>query len=190
MTPAGVLRSLPAGGERPGASSAGTVCAAGAVSSARRLRRWWDARRDGLHGDGGNAVVEFLGVALVLLVPTVYLVLVLGRIQAGTFAVEGAAREAARVYVAAPDAPTGAARAVTAVGVALDDQGFDDPAADALTMACSATPCLTPGAQVQATVTVRVPLPFVPSFVRDVVPLEVPVSAQRSAPVDAFRVGR
>ncbi|WP_373308199.1 pilus assembly protein [Cellulomonas oligotrophica] len=155
-----------------------------------RLRRWWEARRDRLHGDGGNAVVEFLGVALVLLVPTVYLVLVLGRIQAGTFAVEGAAREAARVYVAAPDAATGAARAVTAVGVALDDQGFDDPAADALAMACSATPCLTPGAQVQATVTVRVPLPFVPSFVRDVVPLEVPVSAQRTAPVDAFRVGR
>ena len=31
------------------------------------------------------------------------------------------------------------------------------------------------------------PLPFVPGFVRDVVPLEVPVSAERVAPVDTYR---
>ena len=41
---------------------------------------------------------------------------------------------------------------------------------------------------VAARVDPRVPLPFVPSFVRDVVPLEVRVSAERVAPVDAYRV--
>ena len=40
-----------------------------------------------------------------------------------------------------------------------------------------------------ARIDVRVPLPFVPGFVRDVVPLEIPVSAERVAPVDAYRAG-
>ncbi|WP_306419173.1 pilus assembly protein [Cellulomonas telluris] len=144
--------------------------------------------RGGLGGDSGSALVEFLGVALILLVPVVYLVLVLGRIQAATFAAEGAAREAARVYVAAPDADTGAGRAVTAVGVALRDQGFTDAPADALALTCSASACLAAGEQVTAAVEVRVPLPFVPAFVRDVVPLEVPVRVERTADVDAYRV--
>jgi len=156
----------------------------------RRVARPWAAARARGDGDGGSALVEFLGISLVLLVPIVYLVLVLGRIQAATFAAEGAAREAARVYVAADDAEQGAVRAVTAVGIALVDQGFDDDPAGALDVRCSADPCLTPGAEVAATVQVRVPLPFVPTFVRDVVPLEVPVTAERVAPVDMFRMAR
>ncbi|NLF05284.1 MAG: pilus assembly protein, partial [Actinomycetales bacterium] len=46
--------------------------------------RWVRARvRAALEpgSDGGSAVIEFLGITLILLVPTVYLVLVLGRIQ-------------------------------------------------------------------------------------------------------------
>nr|WP_227581140.1 pilus assembly protein [Cellulomonas xiejunii] len=155
----------------------------------RAVRRWTAVRVRG-DGDAGSALVEFLGISLVLLVPIVYLVLVLGRIQAATFAAEGAAREAARVYVAADDAEQGTLRAVTAVGIALVDQGFVDDPADALVVRCSADPCLTPGAEVAATVQVRVPLPFVPTFVGDVVPLEVPVTAERVAPVDTFRVAR
>ena len=72
-----------------------------------------------------------------LLVPLVYLVLVLGRIEAATFAVEGAAREAARTYVVADGADEGAERAIAAAGIALRDQGFDDDPADALTITCS-----------------------------------------------------
>lgn len=161
------------------------------VTRARRLaaRTLGRVRARG-QADGGSALVEFLGISLVLLVPTVYLVLVLGRVQAATFAVEGAAREAARVYVVASDAQQGMQRAVTAVGVALADQGFDDDPAGALDVRCSADPCLTPGAEVAATVEVRVPLPFVPAFVGDVVPLEVPVAAERVAPVDTYRAAR
>ena len=81
-------------------------------------------------GDEGSSVIEFLGLSLVLLVPLVYLVLTLGRLEAATFATEGAAREAARTYVAADGADEGAERAVAAVGIALRDQGFDDDPAD------------------------------------------------------------
>lgn len=138
-------------------------------------------------GDEGSAVLEFLGVALVLLIPTVYLVLVVGRLQAATFAVEGAAREAARTAVASSDPRDATRRAAAAAGVALRDQGFDDDPARALTLTCTSTPCLEPGSRVAARVEVVVPLPFVPTFVRDLVPLEVPVSAERVAPVDTYR---
>ncbi|RHA39518.1 pilus assembly protein [Cellulomonas rhizosphaerae] len=140
-------------------------------------------------GDEGSAIIEFLGVSLVLLVPLVYLVLVLAKIEAATFAVEGAAREAARVYVRSDSADEGSQAAVASVGIALQDQGFTDDPAQALTLVCSDDPCLTPGGDVEADVRIQVPLPFVPGFVRDVVPLEVPVSAARSAPVDEYRAG-
>lgn len=139
-------------------------------------------RRD----DSGNAVVEFLGLAVTLLVPLVYLVLVLGRLQAGTFAADAASREAARAYASATTADAGMGRAVAATGLALQDQGFEDDPVQALDLGCSAR-CLTPGSEVDAAVRVRVPLPFVPPFVRSVVPLEIAVSARHTAVVDAYR---
>lgn len=151
------------------------------------MRAWWAGRRARLGGDDGSSVIEFLGLSLILLVPLVYLVLTLGRLEAATFATEGAAREAARTYVGSDSAEEGAARAVAAVGIALRDQGFHDDPARALTLTCSALPCLAPGSDVSARIEVRVPLPFVPSFVRDVIPLEVPVSVERVAPVDTYR---
>lgn len=158
------------------------------VVSRRRVLAWWDGRRSRVADDSGNAIVEFLAVALILLVPVVYLVLVLGRVQAGTFAAEGAAREAGRSLARAQDVETGTSLAVASVGVALRDQGFDDvdPSA-ALALTCSSVPCLEPGSEVLAHVEVRVPLPFVPSFVRHVVPLEIPVTADHVAPVDRFK---
>jgi hypothetical protein len=48
-------------------------------------------------------------------------------------------------------------------------------------------PCLRPDGRVETTASVRVPLPLVPSFVRDVVPLSVPVTASHLSTVDRFR---
>ena len=144
----------------------------------RGLPRWRD--------DEGSALVEFVGVALVLLVPLVYLVLVVGRLEAASFAAEGAVREAARVFVASDDAADAAPRALAAAGVAMADQGLRDDPADAVSIACSDA-CLTPGSEVTVDVRVRVPLPFVPPFVRRAVPLEIPVAAERTAVVDEYR---
>ncbi len=150
----------------------------------RRCRRLVERRA--ARGDEGSAVVEFVAVTLILLVPLVYLVLVVGRLQAATFAAEGAAREAARVFVAS-DAPADAApRALTAAGIALADQGLPDDPADVVSIACSAA-CLTPGSEVTVDVRLRVPLPFVPRFLRGAVPMEVPVVARRTAVVDEYR---
>ena len=54
------------------------------------------AERVSLRDETGTAALEFITVGLILLVPLVYLVLALASLQAGTFAVEGAARQAAR----------------------------------------------------------------------------------------------
>lgn len=135
--------------------------------------------------ESGSAMVEFLGVALILLIPLVYLVVTVGRVQAGAFAAEGAAREAVRAMVTAESSTVGAARARTAVGIALTDQGFASDAG-ALTLECSESPCLTPGGAVGAVVRVEVPLPLLPDAVRGWVPLVVPVEAARTGTVDRY----
>lgn len=134
----------------------------------------------------GSAVVEFVFLAVVLLVPLFYLVMTVSRVQAGSYAASTAAREAGRAYVTAKDESSAAPRAEAAARVAFEDQGFR--ATDArLTMACDGAPCLRPDGRVEMTTTVVVPLPLVPSFARRVVPLEVPITARHVVVADRFR---
>lgn len=138
-------------------------------------------------GDDGSAVVEFVTLGVLLLVPVVYLVLTLGRIQAAAFAAEGAAREAGRVFVTADDEASGDELVRAAVLLAARDQGFEDVDLDsAVTITCSASPCLTPQARVVVRVELVAVLPGVPAFVDAVVPARVPVRAESVAVVDRF----
>jgi hypothetical protein len=134
-------------------------------------------------------MVEFLGVALILLIPLVYLVVTLGRVQAGAFAAEGAATSAVRALVTAESAAVGTARADAAVRLALTDQGFAGDEGS-LTLECSQSPCLTPGGAVAAVVRVEVPLPLLPDAVRGWVPLSVPMEAARTGTVDEYAAVR
>ena len=137
--------------------------------------------------DGGSAVIEFVTVGVLLMLPLVYLVLCLGRVQAAGFAVDGAAREAARAFVTAADESDGERRAAVAVRLGLLDQGFDVEPGRALSLHCPSRPCLQPRQRVTATVRVEVVLPGVPRFVDRVVPTRIGVSARQLAVVDAFR---
>ncbi|GII99567.1 TadE-like protein [Sediminihabitans luteus] len=136
-----------------------------------------------MRDDTGSALVEFVGATVVLLLPVLYLVLTLARVQAATFAVESGAREAARVVVSADDLDEGVARARQVVGLALHDQGFDD-AVQAFEVACSSTPCRAPGSTVRVRVRYDVVLPFVPASIGDGASLAVPVEATEVMPVD------
>ena len=140
-------------------------------------------RRD----DEGSAVVEFVVLAVVLLVPLIYLVLMLARLQAGSFAVTQAARESGRAFVTAGSEEAAPARAEAAADIAFEDQGadvfFGEPE---LEVTCSGSPCLSPEGEIRSVATVTVPLPLVPSFARDVVPLEVPVSATQVSVVPRY----
>ncbi len=136
----------------------------------------------------GSAVVEFVALGVLLLVPLVYLVLMLARVQAGAFAVSQASREAGRAFVTAPAGGSAVARAQAAALISFEDHDFVDTGR--LSIACRSTPCLSPGARVRTTATVAVPLPLVPAFVRAVVPLSVPVTASHVSTVDRFRGAR
>ena len=153
-----------------------------------RCTAWRDRMVAQRGADDGSAVVEFLGITLILLVPTVYLVLVLGRLQAAAFAAESAAAQSARAFVTATDVSAGERAAVATARLALEDQGFDGTAAGAaLTIDCSSSPCRASGSTVATHVAIDVTLPLVPSFVRDVVPLAVRVTADHVAAVDQYR---
>lgn len=122
------------------------------------------------------------------MVPVIYLVLTVGRVQAAAFAVEGASREAARSVATAADDAAGQQRAATVVDLALSDQGFGRPGdpAPVVAVTCSQQPCTTPETLVRVTVAVDVVLPAVPGFLDGVVPVRVPVSASAVTVVDRF----
>ncbi len=145
-------------------------------------------RSRGCPGERGSAVVEFVFLSVLLLVPVVYLVLVLGRVQAGAYAASTAAREAGRAFVTSPSSTQAEPRARAAAAIAFGDQGFGD--SGTLSVACDASPCLRPEARVSMHTTVTVPLPLVPTFARRVVPLSVSLQADHVVTVDRFRSAR
>ena len=142
-------------------------------------------RHGAVRDERGSAVVEFVVLAVLMLIPLVYLVMMLARVQAGSYAVSQAAREAGRAYVTAEAGDQAAGRAEAAARIAFLDHSFEE--SGRLAIACDGIPCLRPDGHVETTATVRVPLPLVPSFVRHVVPLSVPVSASHLSTVDRFR---
>ena len=139
--------------------------------------------------DQGSAVIEFVTLGVLLLVPLVYLVITLGRLQAASFAADAATREAARAFTTASTEQSGRDRVLSAVRLALADQGFDQDPARAVQVRCSATPCLSPGARVTVQVSVDVPVPGIPGFVDRLAPTHFTVRSAQLAAVDAFRPG-
>lgn len=154
------------------------------------LRRWARrAARRGGHDEAGSASVEFVVLALVLLVPVAYLVITLGRLQAGSYAASAGSRAAARAFTTAATADEAPGRARAALDLALADQGFTGADATATTD-CEQPGCLVPDAAVRVEVEVLVPLPFVPPLLRAAVPAAVPVRASGVAVVDRFAPSR
>lgn len=137
--------------------------------------------------DEGSAALEFITTGMILLVPVVYLMLALGALLGGALAVEGAARQAARVFVQAEDERSGEAAARRAVEVALADHGLDD-SASVFRVVCQPDPraCLDRGAFVTVRVRVAVALPLVPSVLDVSAPLSIPLEASATQRVSRF----
>jgi len=135
----------------------------------------------------GSAVVEFCVLAVLMLVPVVYLVLAVARIQAGALAAEGAAREAGRAFVTADDVESAADRAQRAAAIAFGDQGFGAHDARAVTTQCDHVECLAPDGRVTVHASLEVVLPGVPRGLARIVPARVQVPATHAATVDRFR---
>ncbi len=141
--------------------------------------------------DRGSAIVEFTTLAVLLLLPLVYVILTVFKVQAASYGVAQAAREAGRAYVTSDDGVDPRTRAYAAASIAMADHDptFTLQPSDVWVGGCTATPCLTPGAAIRFEVTYSVSLPFVPHRVFGVTPAYVPVRASHVEFVDRFRGG-
>jgi hypothetical protein len=93
-------------------------CLASRSFVVRRLAR----PSGGSDSDDGRAMIEVIFLAVLILIPTVYILAAFMRIQAATFAVTQAARDAGRVMDSAPTVSEGVARAEEIAQIALTDQ--------------------------------------------------------------------
>ncbi len=140
-------------------------------------------------GDSGTALVEFIWLGLLLLVPLVYVLLSVFEVQRGAFAVSAAARGAARAYALAPTEERGRTDAVAAARLAFADQGLADAALD-LDIACSPDPsrCQVGGSRITVTITSRVDLPLLPEVLGGGTP-SFRLDASHVVPYGEFREG-
>jgi Flp pilus assembly protein TadG len=143
--------------------------------------------------DGGSAVVEFVFLALLMIVPLVYLVAGVAALQRSTLAVSQAARDAGRAFATSDSAAEAQARVAAAVRLALADEGLADDAqvrfveAGTSCDAASVVPRLAPRAQFTVCVIRRVSLPAIPSVlagrgIRTIGAYTVHVDDYRAAP--------
>ena len=136
-------------------------------------------------GECGSAVIEFIIIGILILVPLAYIGMCVMRVQAATVASSLAVREAGRAFVSADTVAEAQSRAVAAARIALGDQGFDLPVRS-LRVRCPAAGCLQPESSVQVELNWSVGLPWLPEFLgKD--RTEIPISARRTMPVDTYR---
>ena len=111
----------------------------------------------------GSALIEVTWLAILLLVPLVYLLISVFDVQRGAFGVSAASRAAGRAYALADTDAEGRSQARSAARTALADQGFDG--GFDLDISCTPLPrsCLSPGSVITVVVRTQVDLPLAPA---------------------------
>ena len=141
--------------------------------------------------DDGNAIVEYLILGVLFLIPLVYVFLAVFAVQSTAYGVTAAAREAARAFVTAPTTTDGLTRACAAAAIALRNESADTfDCSTQLAVQCvirdACAVSLEPGLMIRVIVRARAELPFLPGSLFGH-PLGVDVSAQHDEVVDSFR---
>lgn len=144
-------------------AAAGVIGPGGGGRLRRRLRR--PVGPGG--GEAGSAVVELIGLGVVLLLPLTYVVLGALQVQQAAYGVTAAAQAAGRAYMLAPDGGSAPGAAFGAATVALADEGVVlAPGQLSLRCATGSGDCRSPGGAVRVEIAVRVSLPLVPEHGR------------------------
>lgn len=143
------------------------------------------ARGKSADTESGMAVIEFVFLGLLLLIPLIYIVMCAAQLQAAAFATSLAGREAGRAFVTSTSGDSADSRAHAAANLAFADFGFDG--GGGLKIVCDGSPCLRPEGNVTMTASVQVRLPLVPDFIADRVPSSITISSTHVATVDRFR---
>jgi Flp pilus assembly protein TadG len=147
-----------------------------------RMQATWRCR---MGDDEGSALVEFVWLTVLLMVPLVYIVLSAVSVQRDAFGLTAAARDAGRAYATAGSDALGEQRAEEAVALAMHDQGVTWHATGRVVV-CG--PCTyAPGSTFTVRLTSRVALPLVPSWLcGHTCVAGIGVSAQHSERLSCF----
>ncbi|MFM1964565.1 MAG: hypothetical protein RL134_290 [Actinomycetota bacterium] len=138
-----------------------------------------------LSRDDGAAVVEFVVLVVLVIVPIAYVVIAAMSVQSAAYAVTQAARESARAFTQADSLADARSAARMATRMALRDQGVT-VRGNELQIDCVGA-CLAPGSVIRVSVSTRVRLPFLPESLADSTVGAVPVSAEHVAVIDDYR---
>jgi hypothetical protein len=157
-----------------------------------RMRQHIDVRH--ACGDAGNAVLEFVVLATLLMVPLIYIIIAVAQVQGAAYGATEATREAGRAFIGAATSVDAFRQACTAATVALRNEvaaPFD--CATQLHVSCvSDAGCsagLVPGETIRVEIDLTVGLPFLPTSVFGQ-SLSVPVHAVHDEIVDPYRTTR
>lgn len=135
--------------------------------------------------DAGSAIVEFVWLAVLLMVPLVYVVLTAVSIQRSAFGLTEAARDAGRAYATAGSDRLGERRAEAAVTLALRDQGISWRP-DGRVVSCGRC-TYAPGTSFTVNLRTKVRLPFVPSWMcASTCATGLPVSARHTEQLSCY----
>jgi Flp pilus assembly protein TadG len=122
--------------------------------------------------DSGNAIIEFVFVAVLVMVPLVYLIVTVAQVQRHRLAYTAAARDIGRAIATSGSGADGASRAAAALRLALANQNLAADGvdvryvpADASCSGPSTYPSLDPGTEFAVCVTGRARLPAVPTVI-------------------------
>lgn len=141
-------------------------------------RRW-------RYDDDGTAIVEFVWLSILLMIPLVYVVLSALSVQRAAFAATSAVRDAARAYATAGSDAEGERRAEQAIALAMHDQGVAWTP-DGRVVACGACD-YEPGSLFTIDIHTTVKLPFVPGWLcGDRCAAGISVSAHHRERIDCF----
>ncbi len=138
-----------------------------------------DVRQCNHRVEAGNAVVEFIGVMVVIVIPALVLLIGLATTTRAQLALDDAARQSVRAFIREDSGASAHVRAQSVADTAWADRGFTEPLG--VGVRCTANPCLTPGASVAVDVSASVSVPVIGS---------VSMSASQRMMVDQYRVMR
>ncbi|NEA31054.1 hypothetical protein [Streptomyces sp. SID13031] len=142
-------------------------------------------RRD--RGEHGSAVVEFSWLALLLMVPLIYVMLGVFDVQRASYGATAATRAAGRAFIIVPaglSEEDARERAFEAARLAMKDQGMD-LTADQLKITCDPA-CLQPGSTVTVELDAEVPLPLIPDALGGERPA-IHINASHTEPYGDYR---
>lgn len=129
-----------------------------------------------MRSDDGTATIEYIGVAMALMVPIAYFVVTFAQIQSAHFGVVGAAQQAARAYINASSDLLGRYAAPRAAAIAGRNHGLLITS-DNVRVTCAVANCLTAGTAVTVDVTSSAKLLIG----------TLPLHARSTMTVDAYR---